>query len=175
MTILCWSPLDALTSRKPSAPAPPDLLIGTTDCFIRLCLATTPWEKRAIWSAPPPVPAGMMNSTDLVGSQAMATWLPPSAASSNALQVVMRRLNMSRLLLWLSHFRDSTARPDLLFFDSGRDNLPYVTVTILDRRQFSGRNAAPRALPVYFAVQHNQPPHRGNRPSPCFSAAPIPE
>src|SRR5688572_12300897 len=72
MMILCWSPFDALTSRKPSAPAPPDLLIGTTDCFIRLCLATTPWVKRAIWSAPPPVPAGMMNSTDLVGSHACA-------------------------------------------------------------------------------------------------------
>jgi hypothetical protein len=41
-------------------------------CFIRLFLAATPWMKRAIWSAPPPVPAGMMNCTGLPGSQACA-------------------------------------------------------------------------------------------------------
>src|SRR6478736_2586103 len=70
MMILCGSPFAALTSRKPSAPAPPALLTTTIDCFIRLCLATMPWMKRAIWSAPPPVPAGMTNSTVLVGSQA---------------------------------------------------------------------------------------------------------
>ena len=70
MMILCGSPLAFFTSRKPSAPAPPDLLTTMSGCFIRLFLATTPWMKRAIWSAPPPVPAGTMNSTGLVGSQA---------------------------------------------------------------------------------------------------------
>ena len=61
---------DALTSRKPSPPAPPDLLITTIGCFIRLCLVMMPWIVRAIWSAPPPVPAGMMNSTGREGSHA---------------------------------------------------------------------------------------------------------
>src|SRR5213078_5396573 len=69
MMILCGSPLAFFTSRKPSAPAPPDLLTTTIGCFIRLCLATMPWMARAIWSAPPPVPAGTLNSTVLVGSQ----------------------------------------------------------------------------------------------------------
>ena len=48
MMISCGSPLFFLTSRKPSAPAPPALLITTIGCFIRLCLVTTPWMNRAI-------------------------------------------------------------------------------------------------------------------------------
>src|SRR6266851_10383463 len=72
MMILCGSPLAPFTSRKPSAPAPPALLMTTIDCFISPCLAMIPWIVRAIWSAPPPVPAGTMNSTVLVGSQACA-------------------------------------------------------------------------------------------------------
>jgi hypothetical protein len=55
-------------------------LITTIDPFIRPCFAIMPWMKRAIWSAPPPVPAGMMNSTVLVGSQACAAGATPSAA-----------------------------------------------------------------------------------------------
>ena len=84
MMILCGSPDAFFTSRKPSAPAPPDLLIGSIDCFIRLCLATMPWTARAIWSAPPPVPAGMMNSTLLVGSHALAagTWTNDTASAA---------------------------------------------------------------------------------------------
>src|SRR5688572_988196 len=38
MMILCGSPDAPFTSRKPSAPAPPALLIGRIDCFIRPCL-----------------------------------------------------------------------------------------------------------------------------------------
>src|SRR5215207_429725 len=72
MMILCGSPLASLTSRKPSAPAPPALLTTISDSFISLCLTTMPWIRRAIWSAPPPVPAGTTNSTGLVGSQAAA-------------------------------------------------------------------------------------------------------
>src|SRR3954469_14798337 len=72
ITSLCGLPLAPLTSRKPSPPAPPALLITTMVCFIRPCLAMMPWMTRAIWSAPPPVPAGTMNSTVLVGSHAIA-------------------------------------------------------------------------------------------------------
>ena len=70
ITILCGSPFAFFTSRNPSAPAPPPLFTTTMPCFIRLFFATTDWMKRAIWSAPPPVPAGTMNSTVLVGSHA---------------------------------------------------------------------------------------------------------
>src|SRR5687768_8720857 len=42
MMILCGSLFAPFTSRKPSAPAPPDLLTTTNGCFIRLCFATTP-------------------------------------------------------------------------------------------------------------------------------------
>jgi hypothetical protein len=55
----------------------------TIGCFIRLCLLTMPWMVRAIWSAPPPVPAGMMNSTGRVGSHAACAagrWAKLSAA-----------------------------------------------------------------------------------------------
>src|SRR5690349_15376511 len=37
---------------------------------MRLCFCTMPWIMRAIWSAPPPVPAGTTISTALVGCQA---------------------------------------------------------------------------------------------------------
>src|SRR5215213_10103216 len=70
MMILCGLPCALLTSRKPSPPAPPALLITTIGCLVRLYLVTMPWMVRAIMSAPPPVPAGMMNSIGLVGSQA---------------------------------------------------------------------------------------------------------
>src|SRR4051812_34358735 len=69
MIILLGSPLASLTARNPSAPAPPDLLTTINGCFIRLFLVMTPCSRRAIWSAPPPVPAGTTNSTGLVGSQ----------------------------------------------------------------------------------------------------------
>ena len=38
MTSLCGLPFEPFTSRKPSPPAPPDLLMTTIDCFIRLVL-----------------------------------------------------------------------------------------------------------------------------------------
>src|SRR5260221_613234 len=84
MTILCASPLALFTSRKPSAPAPPGLFTTTIGCFIRLCLATMPWMNRAIWSAPPPGPAGTMNSTVLLGSQANAGASTVRTAPANA-------------------------------------------------------------------------------------------
>ena len=43
MMSLCGSPLASFTDRKPSAPAPPDLLTTTSGSFISLCLTTMPW------------------------------------------------------------------------------------------------------------------------------------
>ena len=84
MTSLCGLALSPFTSRKPSAPAPPPLLTTMMGWAISLFLATTPWMKRAIWSAPPPVPAGTTNSTGLVGSQAIAAGLKTAASVAAA-------------------------------------------------------------------------------------------
>ena len=48
MMSLCGLRAAPFTSRKPSPPAPPALLMTTIDCFIRLCLVTMPWMTRAI-------------------------------------------------------------------------------------------------------------------------------
>ena len=48
MTILCGLPAEPFTSRKPSAPAPPDLLMTTSGCGIRLFFWMMPWIIRAI-------------------------------------------------------------------------------------------------------------------------------
>ncbi len=50
-----------------------------------LCFSAMPAMRRAIWSAPPPVPAGTTNSTGLVGSHAAdcpATNVTTKAASN---------------------------------------------------------------------------------------------
>ena len=110
MMILCGSPLAPLTSRKPSAPAPPDLLTTISGSFISLCLMTMPWIRRAIWSAPPPVPAGTTNSTGLVGSQAacaagaMASKAEASAPATAVTTLFLDRGNELTALspLWVS-------------------------------------------------------------------------
>src|SRR6185369_7375480 len=84
ITILFGSPFASFIARKPSAPAPPGLLTTIIGCFIRLFLVMTPCSRRAIWSAPPPVPAGTMNSTGLVGSQAIAGIGAASAHAATA-------------------------------------------------------------------------------------------
>ncbi|GLH79322.1 hypothetical protein SSBR45G_42310 [Bradyrhizobium sp. SSBR45G] len=43
-----------------------------------------PWIVRAIWSAPPPVPAGTMNSTGRTGSQAATAGMLPMAKATPA-------------------------------------------------------------------------------------------
>src|SRR5260221_4761194 len=95
MTSLLALPLEFLMSRKPSPPAPPALLTTTMLCFIRLCLVMIPWIIRAIWSAPPPVPAGTMNSTLRVGSQAAA-----GVAQRPAAIAVMARANARERSVW---------------------------------------------------------------------------
>src|SRR3989441_138571 len=66
--IRVWaSPFFPLTSRKPSAPAPPDLLTTMSGRGESLCFSAMPEIRRAIWSAPPPVPAGTTNSIGFVG------------------------------------------------------------------------------------------------------------
>ncbi len=71
--MMVWaSPFLPLTWRKPSAPAPPDLFTTMIGRSEKRCFSTIPAIRRAIWSAPPPVPAGITNSMGLVGSQAGA-------------------------------------------------------------------------------------------------------
>src|SRR5262245_15809975 len=95
MMILCGLLRELLTSRKPSPPAPPALLITTSGDFMRLYLVTIPWTVRAIWSAPPPVPAGTMNSTGRVGchwawagSGVSAPAIPSPVRAPNAMRLV---------------------------------------------------------------------------------------
>src|SRR6185295_36311 len=102
MMILLASPLASLTSRKPSAPAPPDLLTTTIDSFISLCLTMIPWISRAIWSAPPPVPAGTTNSTGLVGSHAAAGPARHAASATTAQCAARERWANSLMVLILS-------------------------------------------------------------------------
>src|SRR2546428_1968477 len=72
MMMVCASPFWPFTCRKPSARAPPDLLTTMIGRGESLCFSAMPWMSRAIWSAPPPVPAGTTNSMGLVGSHAEA-------------------------------------------------------------------------------------------------------
>src|SRR2546421_5157789 len=72
MMMVCASPFLPFTCKKPSAPAPPDLLTTMIGRGESLCFSAMPWMSRAIWSAPPPVPAGTTNSMGLVGSHAAA-------------------------------------------------------------------------------------------------------
>jgi len=59
-----------------------------------------PWISRAIWSAPPPVPAGTTNSTGLVGSQPAANAgvdaVASKAATVTAAEAIARRLDSIR-------------------------------------------------------------------------------
>ena len=67
----------------------------TIDCFISLCLVTMPWMTRAIWSAPPPVPAGTMNSTGRVGSQAAMAGAPQKSKAAAPAAAAKPRVAMS--------------------------------------------------------------------------------
>ena len=91
--MMVWaSPFLPLTYRKPSAPAPPDLLTTMNGLGESLCFSARPAMSRAIWSAPPPVPAGTTNSTGLVGSHATAG-SPIARTTSGTSTPVSRRQN----------------------------------------------------------------------------------
>src|SRR5262245_9269500 len=82
MMIVWASPDLAFTYVKPSAPAPPALFTTTSGRGDSLYLSTIGAINRAIWSAPPPVPAGTTNSMGLVGSHASTKLVrPPSRPS----------------------------------------------------------------------------------------------
>src|SRR3546814_5645131 len=49
-----------------------------------LCFCTMPWIMRAIWSAPPPAPAGTMNSTVVVGFHSAWASPAPTTPKTNA-------------------------------------------------------------------------------------------
>src|ERR1043165_97217 len=92
MTSVCASPFLPFTCRKPSAPAPPDLLTTTTgrgDSFDSSAIAAM---SRAIWSAPPPVPAGTMSSMGRVGSHADATPANARMRTTTAVTILMSHL-----------------------------------------------------------------------------------
>src|SRR6476660_3259495 len=115
MTSLCGLPLAPLTSRKPSPPAPPDLLITTTDCFDSACLLMMPCSTRAIWSAPPPVPAGTMISIGWLGSQAAAGAGDSARAPAHAAAPTLKILAKAdiKLLPWFPHPSDLAAGSDI--------------------------------------------------------------
>ena len=74
-------PFWPFTYMKPSAPAPADLLMTIHGFGDSLYLETSGEMNRAMTSAPPPDPAGMMNSTGLSGTQALAV---PMDVNANA-------------------------------------------------------------------------------------------
>src|SRR5512134_1375055 len=74
-------PFWPFTYMKPSAPAPADLLMTIHGFGDSLYLDTSGEMNLAMTSAPPPDPAGMMNSTGLSGTQALAV---PMEVNTNA-------------------------------------------------------------------------------------------
>src|SRR3989454_12094256 len=103
--IRVWaSPFFPLTSRKPSAPAPPDLLTTMSGRGESLCFSAMPEIRRAIWSAPPPVPAGTTNSIGFVGSQAAPAGAAATSMRTSAravLRAMAHSFRRARLQSWL--------------------------------------------------------------------------
>src|SRR5437773_1154801 len=108
MMIVWASPFLPFTCRKPSAPAPPDLLTTMKGRGESLCFSAMPAMRRAIWSAPPPAPAGITNSIGLVGSQANAGAArnsPVTTANS------VRRMGILSIVAVLLSSEGGDARP----------------------------------------------------------------
>ncbi len=93
-------------SRKPWAPAPPGSLTTTMGWDSSPCFCATPWISRAIWSAPPPVPAGTMKVMLRLGFQSSALAAVGARASTQAAAAMaVNRLSVdSALVIASSHF-----------------------------------------------------------------------
>src|SRR5712691_714820 len=96
ITITCGFPRANFTYKNASAPAPPDLLTTRKFWEAMLFFWRTAEMKRAIRSAPPPVPAGTTNSTGFVGCHAGA----PAAgkADSTVMPRPAVKIHLSHLL-----------------------------------------------------------------------------
>jgi hypothetical protein len=68
--------------------------------------------KRAIWSAPPPVPAGTTNSTDFVGSHAAKDADAPTMAK----QAATARTSLEKFIATLLWLTQKKQRRIVLFF-----------------------------------------------------------
>src|SRR6266849_3152636 len=68
-------------------------------CGESLCFSATPLIRRAIWSAPPPVPAGMTNSIGWVGSHARAGPVASAAAMTTGARTKERPTRPWRLIV----------------------------------------------------------------------------
>ena len=115
MMIVWASPFLPFTWRKPSAPAPPDLLTTMIGRGDSLCFSAMPWIRRAIWSAPPPVPAGTTNSICLVGSHAAAgvTTAKPMMSARRSLMThsPLRRVSYeTRPVAWIIRSAETCSR-----------------------------------------------------------------
>ena len=91
MTMVCASPFLPWTCRNPSAPAPPDLFTAMIGRGVSLCFSAMPAMRRAIWSAPPPVPAGITNSMGLVGCQAAGAGVAHTVRAPTSIDPIRRR------------------------------------------------------------------------------------
>mgnify|MGYP003693951723 CR=1 FL=1 len=74
MTMVCGVALLALDVEKALGARPSGLVHHDDGTRESLCFSAMPAIRRAIWSAPPPVPAGTTNSMGLVGSQAACAY-----------------------------------------------------------------------------------------------------
>src|SRR5262245_64110692 len=84
-----------------------------------------PWTARAIWSAPPPVPAGMMNSTLFVGSHASAQ--PGSARTISAATAAKFRIGLFTSYLLATEDRAPTLKHRLR-------SIPLATLKLIRTR-----------------------------------------
>src|SRR5881628_2191380 len=110
MMIVWASPFLLLTSRKPSAPAPPDLFTTMIGRGESLCFSAMPEIRRAIWSAPPPVPAGTTNSIGFVGSQAAPAGAAATSTRTSARAVLRAMAHSFRRAPRFSQLRRKTER-----------------------------------------------------------------
>src|SRR5438552_7848138 len=104
MTITCGFPRANFTYKNASAPAPPALLTTRKFWGARLFFWRTAEMKRAIRSAPPPVPAGTTNSTGFVGCHPGAPAAGKTATSATPSHTTTDDLN-HLIMRWTTSVR----------------------------------------------------------------------